>query len=386
MMQCENSMMPNSFLTAFMTVNTTQANVGDVLGYTLTLTNRSAITLRCMFARIKIGTELEVEAGSIGINNVAIANQSLNLIQLPDLAPGSSSTVSFNAIVVRQPEQVGCPITTRAKVMFVAQNQKQVVTSSEVFTQVIPSIPVVAQDVVIHKCVDKSEAQVGETLGYTIMIRPAGYYSITNLVLTDLLDGNLELIPNTLKVNGYPVQSNLINLQLPNLYYIDCRYTPEICVQYSALVISRPTTIRSFIPNEAILSYTLNGIDYSVTSNTVLTEIVARVSKFNEVVDVNLLGISNTGVQCITDVQISNITVTPATNVQWLGQYTVNFTLVLTYVDYFENTGQFTTQHSIRVSYPYQIGIAYTYVVSCQTPTICNPYYVQVPITILIDN
>lgn len=74
-----------------MSVNASQASMGDLLSYTVMFTNNSIQELTCMFASIDLDLDLEVEAGGVGVNNAAISNQSLELIPLPNLAGGNAN-------------------------------------------------------------------------------------------------------------------------------------------------------------------------------------------------------------------------------------------------------------------------------------------------------
>lgn len=258
------SITQNQLLAAIKEVNTSQAQVGDVISYTITLTNVSNEPITNICLTDIIDKSLEVEENSIGINGVVSANQTLTNLQLPDLMPQEQSTVEFNAIVRRIPISLDSKIRENAYIRFI-QNGQVYESRATTATTLITDNQVIGP-VVICLAPHKSEAVLGDKIKYKAVIRQLPGQNIKSAYLSIVLDENLQYIAGTLMIDGCLIGDQIEHLMIG----LECNH---INVTFEAQVIGVPTTIRALTSAQVVLQYA-SALTPLAVSNEALVEVL----------------------------------------------------------------------------------------------------------------
>jgi len=206
-----------------------QVDPGDVLRYTITITNSGAIPASGVLFTDAVPANTTYVANTVQLNGLPVGQpdagvspliagvpvSSANLTPpLPGagagtLSAGGTATLIFDVLV-----NAGVPSGT------ILSNQGRF-TSNELLPQLTdadgdpgngyqPTLIVVgnAQALVISKqvaVVGGGAAQVGSLLEYTVLVRNISTVDATNVVLTDAVPANTTYVANTVFLNGLPV-------------------------------------------------------------------------------------------------------------------------------------------------------------------------------------
>lgn len=167
-------------------ISQSTAQVGDIVTYTVTLSNTCEGTLRNNFFYDTVPDGLLFLAGSVTINGAAEAGANPNTgFALPDIPGGSMLTVAFEALVVSVPNPN--PVDNTARILY---HYSPIAGGIEdgYINQSNPVSLFVTQpeaDLAITKVADKSEVVPGEQLTYTLDIYNNGPDTAENAQLTD---------------------------------------------------------------------------------------------------------------------------------------------------------------------------------------------------------
>lgn len=248
-------------------VASTTANQGDTVNYRITITNTGNVAFNNGGTLTEIlNDNLAVEANSVFVGNIImpVIGNNLNNITLPPLNIGSSITVRFNAKVLSD----GIDILNEATpIIYNYTGQTSPTTKSSTIAKVNTNL------LGMTKTVCSKSASLGTILTYTVVLTNNSLQPLNNIVLNDLLDSNLTLVPGSIYVNGVPkpIEITLNNLSLSPLPVT----TPKSSntVTFSAKV----TGVGTVATNQTTATY-LVGAEHetrTAASNVVTTTISA---------------------------------------------------------------------------------------------------------------
>lgn len=254
-------------LVAVKEVNTPEASIGDVISYTITLTNTTNDTITNIGLTDIIDRSLQVETNSIGINGVVSSRQSLDYLMLPDLAPGGQNEVVFNTYIMRAPQQADYTLRQQAIIFFEYQGERYSVETNVVLTKV--NITDTAVNYLSSSLqTDRENAVVGDVVSFRLQLYPNGYFNICDIQLGLIFDNHWRVLPKTLRVNGCYTGEDITQMVLPNLVYNDLGCMPIHTIEFKAKVISQPTVIRPFAIMRGVVQYRICGLNDIFIINT----------------------------------------------------------------------------------------------------------------------
>lgn len=190
--------------------------IGTILTYTVVLTNNSSQQLNDIVFNDILDSDLTLVPGSIYINNVLQPMETtlnnLNLPCLPVATPRAHNTITFSVGVTG----TGPVVTSQGIASYLICTEQETRTAISNIVNTTISIPCIA----VAKSVNLCDAMITDIIRYTIVITNRGNVEITNLTLADKLDKRLEVVPESIRINGSQPLSEKVDirkLSLPNL-------------------------------------------------------------------------------------------------------------------------------------------------------------------------
>ncbi len=265
---------PPGEVTATKTVDVATGAVGDVLTYTVLISNVGIIPVTDVFFQdvIPEGTTFVDNSVTIGGVQQLGLNPEIGFTVTPLLIAGGSIEVTFQVTITEIPDNE--VILNDADVTFTSQPnpQEPPITETILTNLVVTTINIAF--IFPLKLVDKEVATVGEILTYDVLIFNFGTVPATNVQFIDTTSAGVAFVPGSVSINGVPAPGldPFIGFTVPDIPVDDF-----VLVTYQEVVTSIPEggTIVNFVDVTATfaVSETEPPITETTTSNTTLTEI-----------------------------------------------------------------------------------------------------------------
>lgn len=296
-------------------VNRAATLVGDVLTYTVQITNTGTVTANDVQFIDTISAGASFAPNSVTINGALQPN--LNPITgfgVGDIPVGETVVVTFQATVTNIP--ASGTITNVANITgsctLVPGEPPVVVTEPSNTT--ITSINRGRFSVI--KSVNKEATRLGDTLTYSVQVTNTGTVTATNVQFIDVPSPSLEFVPGSVQINGIPqVGLNpFIGFSLPDLAVGD-----SVLITFAVNVIAVPPS--SSIMNTARVTGDFELIPgeppFTITnsSNTTVTPVNRGSLDMQKEVDNSIVGVGET---VTYTVRILNTGTADAMNVQFI--------------------------------------------------------------------
>ncbi|PFF36914.1 hypothetical protein CN327_02455 [Bacillus cereus] len=264
---------PPGEVTATKTVNVAAGVVGDVLTYTVLITNVGIIPVTDVLFQdvIPEGTTFVENSVTIGGIQQLGLNPEIGFTVVPLLNAGGNITVTFQVTITEIPDNE--VILNDADVTFTSQpNQQEPPITQTILTNLVVTTINIAS-IFPLKLVDKEVATVGEILTYDVLMFNFGTVAATNVQFIDTISTGASFVVGSVSINGVPE---------PGLNPFNGFTVPDIPVEDFVLVtyqvitsIPEGGTVVNFVDVTATfaVSETEPPITETTTSNTTLTEI-----------------------------------------------------------------------------------------------------------------
>ncbi len=263
----------NATIIATKSVNTPTAAIGDIVTYTIAVTNTGNIPASATVLTDGLGAGASFIQNSVTINNVPQPGLDPSLgIHLADIPPGDTIFITFQAqILAISPSGT---LTNNALVNYeynVNPNQSPAVGSTITNTTVTPIIDATLS---INKTVNSTFATIGDTLTFTSTIINSGNTTANNVIFTDLLPDGTTFIPNSFTVNGIAIPNTNPQNGI-NIGNINSNASVILSFQVNITTIPNPNPI----PNKSSLQYSFivdinePPVSRTVQSNKTFTQV-----------------------------------------------------------------------------------------------------------------
>lgn len=258
-------------INAVKSVDKSYAEIGDILYYTVEVSNSGNINTTDNIFLDAIQSEASFVTGSVAINGILYPSYNPTIgFTMGTICPGDTVEVTFQAKVnsVPNPNIIYNQATINCNYK-PDPNGNTLIESVD--TNIVQTSINKSQYTVV-KSVDKAYAQIGDPLVYTTTIQNTGNVTLTNLKFADFIGIYLTFYPETVYIDGinYPDYNPNNQFSLPDMHPGD-----TVTVVFGATIIGNSPT--GFIPNtsEVTLSYKQSPdsplITKTVYSNTVKT-------------------------------------------------------------------------------------------------------------------
>lgn len=263
----------NATIVATKSVNTPTAAIGDIVTYTIAVTNTGNIPASANVLTDGLGAGASFIQNSVTINNVPQPGLDPSLgIHLADIPPGNTVFISFQAQILAIPPSG--TLTNNALVNYeytVNPNQSPAVGSTITNTTVTPIIDATLS---INKTVNSTFATIGDTLTFTSTITNSGNTTANNVIFTDLIPDGTTFIPNSFTVNGTTIP-NANPQNGINIGNINSNASVILSFQVNITTIPNPNPI----PNKSSVQYSFivdinePPVSRTVKSNKTFTQV-----------------------------------------------------------------------------------------------------------------
>lgn len=292
-------------IAATKSANFADVAVGETLTYTVTVNNTSTGPVTDVLVQDQLPPGASFVSGSVLVNGSSVppANPASG-IPLGTLIAGAAATISFSALITSVPT-LGT-LNNLANIAFRSGTFNSVTVSNTVVTPVYQ--PIMSS----VKSVNRTIAEVGDTLTYTVLVTNTGNLSAT-AVLSDSLPEGTAFVPGSVTVDtiSVPGASPVTGISLGP---ISPGNTVRVTFQFN--MISQPASSR--IRNQANVAYSFqlpsgraltgyssnsNVVDLPATSPSVSVakSVSSGAAVLNDILTYNLV-IQNNSVSPITQV------------------------------------------------------------------------------------
>ncbi|EJS61639.1 hypothetical protein ICE_00831 [Bacillus cereus BAG1X1-2] len=263
----------NATIVATKSVNTPTAAIGDIVTYTIAVTNTGNIPASATVLTDGLGAGASFIQNSVTINNVPQPGLDPSLgVHLADISPGDTVFITFQAQILAIPPSG--TLTNNALVNYeytVNPNQSPAVGSTITNTTVTPIIDATLS---INKTVNSTFATIGDTLTFTSTITNSGNTTANNVIFTDVIPNGTTFIPNSFTVNGTTIP-NANPQNGINISNINSNTSVILSFQVNITTIPNPNPI----PNKSSLQYSFivdinePPVSRTVQSNKTFTQV-----------------------------------------------------------------------------------------------------------------
>ncbi|MCC2472161.1 DUF11 domain-containing protein [Bacillus pacificus] len=298
-------------LQATKSVDKTFAEVGDVLTYTLALTNNGNVTANNVLLSDSIANGTSFVPNSVIVNGTTQPGATPASINIGNINANTTLTASFQVVITSIPNPN--PISNSASISYnfiVDPNASPVsknTTSTTTFTQVNDA------NVISAKTVDKGFATVGDVLTYTVVLTNAGSVSADSPTFVDTNPNGTTFIQNTFLINGV-LQNNAdpnVGVPLPSI-----PANGSLTVSYQVTVTSLPTQNPTINSSSTQYSFILNPGDPPTIETSLSNTVSTQINLANVVIVKQVdLTIADVGQPITYTISLANPGNTPANNV-----------------------------------------------------------------------
>ncbi|PGV68056.1 cell surface protein [Bacillus cereus] len=263
----------NATIVATKSVNTPTAAIGDIVTYTIAVTNTGNIPASATVLTDGLGAGALFIQNSVTIDNVPQPGLDPSLgVHLADISPGDTVFITFQAQILAIPPSG--TLTNNALVNYeytVNPNQSPAVSSTITNTTVTPIIDATLS---INKTVNSTFATIGDTLTFTSTITNSGNTTANNVIFTDLIPDGTTFIPNSFTVNGTTIP-NANPQNGINIGNINSNASVILSFQVNITTIPNPNPI----PNKSSVQYSFivdinePPVSRTVKSNKTFTQV-----------------------------------------------------------------------------------------------------------------
>lgn len=256
-------------------VATPQVGIFDTITYTIPISNIGNTTAVNVLLIDTLPATVSFEAGSITQDGTPISgNPNPPGVTLNNILGGRTSTVSFRVTVLTIP-------TPNTIVNAATSNYSYEVSGGASLTNAAISSNIASTTVnfarlTTTKYVNKSYANIGDTINYTLVIKNTGVVTAINIVLIDTIPNDTSLVSGTFKQDGNNLSGtpNPPGTTLPNNLAVNRTTTVTFSVVVNTIPNPNP------IPNNATESFQYVGNPEGPTiktdtssGNTVFTQV-----------------------------------------------------------------------------------------------------------------
>ncbi|MEG1142358.1 MAG: hypothetical protein RSE41_07955, partial [Clostridia bacterium] len=284
------------------------AQVEDTLVYNLNVTNLGSVNANNIFISDIIPSGVNFVSNTVSINGISIPGISPSSIIIGTLTPNQSKLIAFDVSITTLPNNyIINNLASGNYDYFVNPNSQPILsntTSNTVTTNVIQSI------IETKKSSDKNIVSVGDEITYTVTIENKGNIEIQDLIFTDTLSNNVELIQGSFSVNGHIYSPVKLDTGI-NIGNLNPNKKDIVIYKVKVLSILGDNMINNTakINYEYVIDPNEPNISKNQSTNEVSVQVIDVNVKINKVVNKSIADINEELIYTITVENLSSISI-----------------------------------------------------------------------------
>ena len=203
-----NSQINAAIINSSKIVNKTFANIGDVLTYTIPITNSGNISANNVVFIDTIPNGTTIVSNSLTQDGFAVVGNPNPGVTLPNsIEGGKTSTVTFKVTVLTIPSPNPIPNSATQTYDYIVDST----TTPNTFGSGSSNTNTVSTQINnanlgnVTKATDRLYAKCGDIVTYTITIPNSGSTTAINILLIDTIPNGTSLVSNSVRVNGVTI-------------------------------------------------------------------------------------------------------------------------------------------------------------------------------------
>ncbi len=256
------------------TVDKTYATMGDILTYTVVVTNNGTVRADNVIFTDSLQSDITFNAGSVKVNGTTHLDYDPTVgFNLGNINPLDNVTVVFTVTVI--------PLPTHASVINYAVGtfSYKIDPNGQYYNKSYQSNTVntiiIQPSMTVSKVVDKVYATIQNVLNYSLLIKNTGNTTISQLFFSDVLSNGAAFKAGTLVIDGvsYPTYDPIAGFNMPN--NLIAGNTSLIQFQATVTSLPNPPQVTNYGASNGVYYVDPQGPSYPITatSNTVTTNI-----------------------------------------------------------------------------------------------------------------
>ncbi len=252
------------------TVNKTYATMGDILTYTVVVTNNGTVRADNVIFTDSLQSDITFNAGSVKVNGTTYLDYDPTVgFNLGNINPLDNVTVVFTVTVI--------PLPTHASVINYAVGtfSYKIDPNGQYYNKSYQSNTVntiiIQPSMTVSKVVDKVYATIQNVLNYSLLIKNTGNTTISQLFFSDVLSNGAAFKAGTLVIDGvsYPTYDPIAGFNMPN--NLIAGNTSLIQFQATVTSLPNPPQVTNYGASNGMYYIDPQGPSYPITatSNTV---------------------------------------------------------------------------------------------------------------------
>ncbi|TVX92936.1 DUF11 domain-containing protein [Paenibacillus agilis] len=247
-------------LAAVKSANQTVASVGDTITYSVVVSNTGNIAATTVVTDPVPGNAVFIP-NSVTIDGVPAAGVNPTTGISITVSPTSSVTVTFQMNIITTPD--GGDMSNQATAAFTFQLPDGRTKSGSVNSNIV-TIPVSLPSLSVVKSTQATEAAIGDTITYSVLLTNESIEAITNVIVNDPLPSGANFVAGSVTVNGTPLPTAN---PATGIFVGVIAQSASATVTYQLQVISLPPS--QSIDNLASATFSLGTYSSTVPSNPV---------------------------------------------------------------------------------------------------------------------
>ena len=195
----------NATLNLVKSVDKDLAIVGEVVTYTIVVTNSGSIAANPAVITDIVPNGTSYVAGTLKVNGIANAGDPNTGFNVGTIAAGATKTIVFSVKIDTLPVPNPMPNTATADYQYLVDPNGLPVSDKATSNTVETAVG----DIVVNKAVDKSFADLGDLITYTVTIDNPGKASVNDVVFQDIIPVGTSFVAGSLSVDAPYTGSNI---------------------------------------------------------------------------------------------------------------------------------------------------------------------------------
>ncbi|PNQ84997.1 DUF7507 domain-containing protein [Paenibacillus polymyxa] len=279
-----------------------QATVGDIVTYSVAVTNNGNIAAAATLTD-NIPTGSALVPNSVVVNGTPAPGASpATGLSIGSIAPGATTQTTFQVVITSVP--LPPQLTDQANISFSFQPPDGRIVNGNVSSNIV-TIPVSSPNVQVSKSTSATDAVPGDTITYTITATNSGIAIVTDVRVTDTIPTGSSFVPGSVIVNGttLPSASPVTGIPIGSI-----AAGASATVTFSVSVNSLPDPPQ--LSDQATVSFTSGTLNFTSLSNTVVVPVYQPIINLVKTANMSQATVGDTVVYTLTAQNTGNLAAT----------------------------------------------------------------------------